>query len=120
MSTNPVGTAMTCGRRPSSDIRSPTSDTLRTMIIAEARTWIGTPWKHQGCAKGRAADCLGLVTGVARGLGLACGRIDAEAYRGYPRLPNPPGSPNLGRSLIYRSCTSTLSIVPSNSKGRRS
>ena len=61
----------------------------RNDVIAEARSWIGTPWKHQGCLKGRACDCVGLVKGVAWGLGLACGTIDAEAYRGYARLPNP-------------------------------
>ena len=58
-------------------------------VIAEARSWIGTPWKHQGCVRGRACDCVGLIKGVARGLGLAGASVDTEAYRGYARLPNP-------------------------------
>ena len=61
----------------------------RNEVIAEARSWIGTPWKHQGCMKGRACDCVGLVKGVAFGLGLPGGDVDAERYRGYSRLPNP-------------------------------
>jgi len=36
----------------------------REEIVAEARTWIGTPWKHQGRLKGRSCDCLGLIVGV--------------------------------------------------------
>ena len=35
-------------------------------IIAEARSWIGTPYRHQASCKGAGADCLGLVRGVWR------------------------------------------------------
>ena len=34
-------------------------------IIAQARTWIGTPYHHQARLKGVGCDCLGLVVGVA-------------------------------------------------------
>ena len=61
----------------------------RADIVREARSWIGTPWKHQGCLKGRSCDCVGLVKGVALELGLPVGLVDAERYRGYSRLPNP-------------------------------
>ncbi|WP_299149696.1 NlpC/P60 family protein [uncultured Tateyamaria sp.] len=37
-------------------------------IIAEARTWVGTPYVHQMAAKGAGCDCLGLVRGVWRGV----------------------------------------------------
>jgi len=37
-------------------------------IIAEARAWIGTPYKHQASLKGVGCDCLGLVRGVWRAL----------------------------------------------------
>ena len=37
-------------------------------IVAEARAWIGTPYRHQASAKGVGCDCLGLVRGVWRGL----------------------------------------------------
>ena len=33
-----------------------------------ARGWIGTPYVHQGSARGAGADCLGLVRGVWREL----------------------------------------------------
>lgn len=35
-------------------------------IIAEARGWIGTPYRHQASLKGVGCDCLGLVRGVWR------------------------------------------------------
>src|SRR5437764_7932623 len=38
----------------------------RTRIIAEARAWIGTPYRHQASLKGIGCDCLGLVRGVWR------------------------------------------------------
>lgn len=33
-----------------------------------ARSWLGTPYRHQASAKGAGADCLGLIRGVWRGL----------------------------------------------------
>ena len=33
-------------------------------IIAAARGWLGTPYRHQGARKGVGCDCLGLVRGV--------------------------------------------------------
>jgi NlpC/P60 family putative phage cell wall peptidase len=36
----------------------------RQDIIASARSWIGTPYHHQGSCRGVGADCLGLVRGV--------------------------------------------------------
>jgi NlpC/P60 family putative phage cell wall peptidase len=35
-------------------------------VVAEARSWIGTPYLHQGSAKGAGTDCLGLLRGVWR------------------------------------------------------
>jgi NlpC/P60 family putative phage cell wall peptidase len=40
----------------------------RDAIVAEARDWIGTPYRHQASAKGAGCDCLGLVRGVWRAL----------------------------------------------------
>src|SRR5690606_35448857 len=37
-------------------------------IVAAARGWIGTPYRHQGTLKGVGCDCLGLVRGVWREL----------------------------------------------------
>lgn len=38
----------------------------RSAILAETRTWIGTPYQHQASARGAGCDCLGLVRGVWR------------------------------------------------------
>jgi NlpC/P60 family putative phage cell wall peptidase len=38
----------------------------RTTIVAEARAWIGTPYRHQASLRGVGCDCLGLVRGVWR------------------------------------------------------
>lgn len=39
-------------------------------IIAQARTWLGVPWRHQGRGA-QGIDCAGLVVLVGRDLGLA-------------------------------------------------
>jgi len=38
----------------------------RPWIVAEARSWIGTPYRHQASLKGVGCDCLGFVRGVWR------------------------------------------------------
>jgi NlpC/P60 family putative phage cell wall peptidase len=38
----------------------------RRTIIVEARSWIGTPYRHQASLKGVGCDCLGLVRGIWR------------------------------------------------------
>ncbi|MFY0399206.1 peptidase P60 [Brevundimonas naejangsanensis] len=35
-------------------------------IVAAARGWLGTPYRHQCSLKGEGVDCLGLVRGVWR------------------------------------------------------
>lgn len=40
----------------------------RQQIVAEARTWLGTPYVHQASVQGGGADCLGLLRGVWRGV----------------------------------------------------
>lgn len=37
---------------------------IREKVLAEARSWIGTSYRHQGDRKGVGCDCLGLVRGV--------------------------------------------------------
>lgn len=39
-------------------------------IVAEARSWIGTRWKHQGRDR-NGIDCAGLVIKVGHGLGIS-------------------------------------------------
>jgi NlpC/P60 family putative phage cell wall peptidase len=38
----------------------------RNALVAEARAWIGTPYRHQASLKGVGCDCLGLIRGVWR------------------------------------------------------
>lgn len=38
----------------------------RDVIIAAARGWLGTPYRHQGARRDIGCDCLGLVLGVWR------------------------------------------------------
>lgn len=57
----------------------------RAEVVAEARSWIGTPWTHQQRAKGVAVDCAGLIIGVARALSLVAPGFDIQ---GYVRVPD--------------------------------
>jgi NlpC/P60 family putative phage cell wall peptidase len=38
----------------------------RSAIVAEARAWIGTPYRHQASLKAIGCDCLSLIRGVWR------------------------------------------------------
>ena len=38
----------------------------RAEVVAEARRWIGTPYRHQASVRGAGCDCLGLLRGVWR------------------------------------------------------
>ncbi|MEO1322057.1 MAG: NlpC/P60 family protein [Pseudomonadota bacterium] len=40
----------------------------RAEIVAAAKDWIGTPYRHQASRKGVGTDCLGLIRGVWREL----------------------------------------------------
>jgi NlpC/P60 family putative phage cell wall peptidase len=42
------------------DVKRPIGE----LIVAEALTWVGTPYRHQGSQRGVGCDCLGLVRGV--------------------------------------------------------
>lgn len=56
----------------------------RDEIVAEARTWVGTPFKHQARVKGLGVDCAGVVIETGRALGL----LDYPE-QGYSRQPSP-------------------------------
>ena len=55
----------------------------RAEVVAEARRWLGTPYQHQARLLGIGVDCAGVVTEVARALGIAT--LD---YDGYGRIPH--------------------------------
>ena len=54
----------------------------RQQIVAEARAWLGTPYRHQASLKGVGCDCLGLVRGVWRAV------IGEEPERAPPYAPD--------------------------------
>ena len=41
----------------------------RAALIAEARSWIGTPYHHQAALKGVGCDCIGLIRGIYAAFG---------------------------------------------------
>jgi NlpC/P60 family putative phage cell wall peptidase len=45
--------------------------TTREDIIAEAKTWLGTPYHHQGAVKGAGVDCAQILIEVYFAVGLA-------------------------------------------------
>lgn len=53
----------------------------RDLVVATARTWIGTPYHHQASCRGVGTDCLGLIRGVWRELF----GYEAEAPPSYSR-----------------------------------
>ncbi len=44
--------------------------TSRADVLAEARTWLGTPWHHSACVKGEGVDCVYFPFAVCRDLGI--------------------------------------------------
>lgn len=42
--------------------------TMANKVLAEAESWIGTPYRHGGSKRGVSCDCLGLVRGIWREL----------------------------------------------------
>jgi NlpC/P60 family putative phage cell wall peptidase len=52
-------------------------------ILSAARSWLGTPWRHQGRLKGIGVDCGGLIIGVGKELGL----LDFDTHA-YGRIPD--------------------------------
>lgn len=52
-------------------------------VVAEARSWVGTPYQHLGRVKGSGCDCVGLPFLVGRALGLDVGG-DLDWYSALP------------------------------------
>ena len=69
-----------------------TSNITREQVVTEARTWLGTPFRHQGRTKS-GCDCIGFPWGVAKNLDLMKD-IDLDSpkvkpYLGYGKAPVP-------------------------------
>lgn len=64
----------------------------RAQVVAQAREWIGTPFRHQGHTRGLGCDCAGIVRGVMIELGLMPADPHtwpgADEFVGYQRQPN--------------------------------
>lgn len=86
-------------------------------IVAQARRWLGTPYRHQASCRGAGADCLGLVLGVWRELwgdlpetvpaytpdwSEAGGREDLLAAAGRWLQPVAGGAARPGDILVFR------------------
>lgn len=56
----------------------------RDQIVAEARSWVDTPFRHQARLKGVGVDCVGVVVKTAHALGLSS--FDTTDYA---RVPDP-------------------------------
>lgn len=86
-------------------------------IVAAARGWLGTPYRHQASCRGAGADCLGLVLGVWREVrgdlpetvpaytpdwSEAGGREDLLAAAGRWLQPVATGAARPGDVLVFR------------------
>lgn len=73
-------------------------------IVAEARRWLGTPWRHQARLHGVGVDCGGLVVCVAQSLGLPV----QDHPPGYARLPDGVSL----RACVERQCSHIAELEP--------
>jgi len=78
---------------------------MREAIVAEARSWIGTPFHHQGFKKDVGTDCIGLIAGVALVFGIegAAEWLADPNYHAYARQPDP--------KLLLRGCDRFLERI---------
>ena len=77
---------------------------VQKAALAEARTWIGTPYLHQMSTKGAGCDCLGLVRGVWRALY----GPEQEAIPAY----TPDWAERQGEETLYRAAQRVLTEIP--------
>lgn len=90
---------------------------LGPRIVAAARGWIGTPYRHQASARGIGTDCLGLLRGIWRDVigpepepvppytadwSEAAGREELLVAACRWLRPGRPGGPHPGDVLIFR------------------
>ena len=61
----------------------------RDDLVAEARRWLGTPFRWQASVRGVGCDCKGLLAGIARELHMPEARSLAAMAHSYPHNFNP-------------------------------
>ena len=76
----------------------------RAEIVRAARSWIGTPYRHQASLKGVGCDCLGLLRGVWREV------VGAEPER--PPAYSPDWAEASGREALIEAAMRHLVPVP--------
>lgn len=74
----------------------------RESIVAEAATWMRTPYRHQGRAKGVGVDCIG-VGGMTA---LVCGVEGGREWRDDPDMHNYGTQPN--PEFLWAACARFL------------
>lgn len=90
----------------------------REAIVAEARTWCGTPFMHQQSLNGVGVDCVGLILGVGRELGiLQISPAEWEPFAAYTRQPNPARMRKAMRRFLDESAHDRLNLPPIGSIG---
>ena len=59
-----------------------THDDERAAVVAEAMTWIGTPWAHMAHLKGVGVDCanLPIAAGIASLLGAVSSSVSTLSF----------------------------------------
>lgn len=78
--------------------------TIADAVVAEVRTWIGTPYHHQASLKGVGCDCLGLVRGVF-----------SQVYGADPELPpaySRDWAESVGRETLAEGARRHLEEIP--------
>jgi NlpC/P60 family putative phage cell wall peptidase len=78
----------------------------RAAIVAEARAWLDTPYRHQASVKGAGCDCLGLVRGVWR----AFYGDEPEAAPSY----SPDWAEKMGRETLFAAAARHLTQIDLN------
>lgn len=88
---------------------------IREQIVAEAQTWLGTPYHHQGCLKNVGVDCGMILVAVFHAVGLIPQidprpyphdwhlHRDDERYLGWlAQFGREVGQPELGDVVVWR------------------
>jgi len=80
------------------------------LVVATARTWLGTRWRHQACLKHVGTDCIHFIAGVAREVGVttAQGFFADAALHNYGRTPDP--------GMLYAACDQLMERVDTESR----
>jgi NlpC/P60 family putative phage cell wall peptidase len=66
ISPHPEVPALLRASKDALQVKTKPPDGFADDVVAAARGWIGTPYRHQASLKGVGCDCLGLVRGVWR------------------------------------------------------